>query len=73
MKQSRILRISSPNASHYKVQKKGWFFWGDITYWDCWWDMSFIRIFKTLEEAEEYIKSEKRPIKTIVKTICQDE
>jgi hypothetical protein len=59
--------------SHYEVQKKGLFFWGDTTYFDCLWDMTFIRSFKTIEEAENWIENQKRPIETVVKTICQDE
>jgi hypothetical protein len=69
MTQFRIIRVSNYDKSHYKVQEKGWFFWSDVTFWDSWWDMTFYKRFQTVEEAEQWINRQKKPIESIVKEI----
>jgi hypothetical protein len=69
MKQYRIIRISNIENSHYKVQEKGWFFWSDVVCWDAWLDVTFYERFQTIEEAEQWINRQRKPIETVVKEI----
>ena len=64
MTRYRIVQVDKHNYTHYEVERRGWFGWSTESYWG--YEFHWVRVFKTKEEAVDYIRSQDKPVRTVV-------